>query len=85
VTSVSIALVGDPSQPEARLLDDEWERPWEDRAKVSLKVAHHETLASLVERAFEAFGITSPQGAVPAHAVDLALRQEDEAARESGT
>jgi hypothetical protein len=78
-TTITIALVGDPAQPGAHIPDAEWERPWDDRAKIELEVSNGEMFGSIVERAFQAFGVTPAHGLPAAHVVDLGLREADRA------
>lgn len=58
--TVTLALVGEPAQPGARLEESEWERPWAGRPTVELEVEPEESLASVVERALAAFGVKVP-------------------------
>ena len=67
---LTVALLGDPSIGPApggepvsnQLPDEEWNRPWDDRPKVSLTVAADETLGSILSRATEAFRESFPEG-----------------------
>jgi hypothetical protein len=54
---VTVALVGDPDSPPPGPIDEpEWQRAWDDRAKVTLLVEDDETLSEVIDRAATAFG-----------------------------
>jgi hypothetical protein len=44
--TMTLALVGDRTQPGARVTEEEWNKPWEARPQVELKVADEESLRS---------------------------------------
>jgi hypothetical protein len=75
---VAFALVGNAAQPGARIDDEEWTRPWNERPKVELDVEEGEKLGSLVERALREFGVPLTEGLAPAHMVDLGLYEAGE-------
>jgi hypothetical protein len=58
---VAVALVGNPDS--GLIEDDDWQRPWGERTHVQLDVREDESLASVVERAFEALGVRLPEWA----------------------
>jgi len=75
---VTLALVGDPRHPFEPFSDQERERPWDERIKIRLSVERAETLAAVIERALEGFGIRAPEDAIsPHHHVDLAFFTEN--------
>ena len=67
---VTVALLGDPSigpAPEGepipnQLPDEEWNRPWDDRPKVSLTVSEEEAFGSILAKATRAFKEMFPGG-----------------------
>lgn len=60
-TSITVGLAGDPSNYAAGLQSpDDFEMPWADREKVELEVAEDETLRSVLERAGNTFGASTP-------------------------
>jgi hypothetical protein len=74
--NVTVALVGDPANPGARIEPEEWEKPWDERPKIQLELDEGETLGSLVERSLESFGVdTTDRDLAPVHIVDLAVYQ----------
>jgi hypothetical protein len=75
---VTVALVGDPRNPYTAITDDEWERTWDDRPRVALEVAEHESLASILDRAAASFNVADPGYSAAPHVLfDVALHRAD--------
>lgn len=75
---VTIALVGDPTGDWGAIDEDEWNRGWDKRAKVTVRVEDRESLASIVDRAAQALSLpTAPHSLEYWSSVDLTteLRQ----------
>lgn len=80
--TVTLALIGDPARPGAPVPPTEFERPWAGRRKVDLEVAEGETLASLVLRALDAFGVAeSSVGLERIHMAEIGLYDGTERVR----
>jgi hypothetical protein len=79
-TAVEFALIGDPAEPGARISDEDWSRPWDERARIQLDVDDNDSLGSVVDRVLSEFGVVLADEVVPAHVVNVAL-VDDEADR----
>jgi hypothetical protein len=77
VPTLTIALIGDPAHAGDRIPEDEWSRSWSERPTIEIEVGEDEPLGSMVDRALSEFAVNLGEGAVSAHRVDLALRQEN--------
>jgi hypothetical protein len=59
---VDIALIAHPTDPFRNVApEEEWARPYADRRKVRLEVTEEESLASVLERAAAAMGLSPPE------------------------
>jgi hypothetical protein len=81
-TRVTVALVGDAGKPGARLGMDEWTKSWDERPQTELEVEDDETLASVLDRAWNSFGVAEPEyGLGRWTAGDVGVYREDERAK----
>lgn len=81
-TRLTVALVGDPRNPGARLGMEEWAKAWDERPHVELEVADNETLASILDRAWTSLGIAKHEfGLGRWTAGDLGIYKDNERAK----
>lgn len=75
-TDVTVALLGDPARPGARIEEHEWTRTWNDRLKTVLAVNDDESVGSVADRSLSDFGVVLQEGMIGSYIVDIALHDD---------